>query len=234
MSEYEDKPRSMLPSNIETDMTSKELDMVNQYMEDGLPGIGTVTSDIIAQMLDAYLGGKSYHQLTYILGLKREMVLYLAHKFKWFELKKDMLEQTELRGRRQAVQFRMMNQDFLGQVVDYFKSTIGKDMDAYWASGSRVAKIDLKALEKYLKTVEILDKLYGERRDSRSPAVGLNLGEGGINIKKLGNNEVEITPKNKEKTVGEMLEELANYRRETESKNGKRKHETSKGESDES
>ena len=56
-----------------------------------------------------------------------------------------------------------------------------------------------------------MDKLTTERAPlGRNPAVGLNLGDG-VTITKNGDNEVTITPKNK--TVGEMLNELANLKR---------------------
>jgi hypothetical protein len=76
--------------------------------------------------------------------------------------------------------------------------------------------LDMKALDRYLKTVEMLYKLDGDRNKSKTPSVGLNLGDGGVTVTRLGNNTVEITPKNKEKTVAEMLQELADHRREQE------------------
>ena len=71
--------------------------------------------------------------------------------------------------------------------------------------------IDGKDLDRYQKYVELLDKLTTEKPSTlRQPTVGLNLGDG-VTVRKVGENEVTITPK--QKTHADMLKEFADMKR---------------------
>jgi antitoxin component of MazEF toxin-antitoxin module len=54
-----------------------------------------------------------------------------------------------------------------------------------------------------MKSVDLLDRISSEKIPTNSrPTVGLNLGDG-VTVKKVGENEVTITPK--QKTHADML-----------------------------
>jgi len=112
----------------------------------------------------------------------------------------------------------LVNQDFLLQLIHMWQKKIGNKITKYLATDNeQFAKdIDLKEVDKYLKTVEMLHKLSSEKGGNAggTPAVGLNLGDGDT-IERKGDNTVEITPKSK--AIGDMLKQFADSRREEES-----------------
>ena len=71
--------------------------------------------------------------------------------------------------------------------------------------------VDRKDLEFYMKSVDLLDRISTEKiPTNHRPTVGLNLGDG-VTVRKVGENEVQITPK--QKTHADMLKEFADMKR---------------------
>lgn len=201
-----------------TDLTPRDLENVNKYIEAGLPGIAIVDGDKLGRILDMYLSGKTYRQISNIMAIQKQIVMYLSYKFNWFEVRKDYLADLETSMRSRVMEARIVNQDFLLQLQQMFQKKIGTNITKYLATDNVdfANAIDLKEIDKYLKTVEMLHRLSSEKSSgSAAPAVGLNLGEG-VTIVKKGNNEVEITPKSK--TISEQLKQFADFRREEEKK----------------
>ena len=74
--------------------------------------------------------------------------------------------------------------------------------------------VDRKDLEFYMKSVDLLDRISTEKIPANHrPTVGLNLGDG-VTVRKVGENEVTITPK--QKTHADMLKEFADLKRNEE------------------
>lgn len=216
----ENKPSEItIPQEPVSDLTERDLNIVKKYIEDGLPGIGTVDETKIARMFDLYLSGKTYRQVSMILGQKKEIVLYLSHKFDWATKRMEYLVDLEQSMHGRMMEAKVVNQDFLLQLVHMWQKKIGSKINKYLATNNEefANSIDLKEVDKYLKTVEILHRLNTEKMAGMSnPAIGLNVGDG-ITVTKKGDNEVEITPK--QKSVGALLKEFADMRRASENEN---------------
>lgn len=204
--------------DAESDFTEKDLAIIQKYVEDGLPDIAVVDGEKLTRIMDLYLSGKSYRAISTIMNVKAATILYLSHKYNWFQLKKDYITDLENTIRGRLLEARLVNQDFLLQLVHMWQKKIGSKMTKYLSTDNEAFanSIDLKEIDKYLKTVDMLHRLSSEKNVSQAaPAVGLNLGDG-VTIVKKGDNEVEITPKSK--VISEMLKEYANSRREEEKK----------------
>lgn len=203
----------------QTDLSQKDLEVIQKYQEAGLPGIASIDGDKMARILDMYLSGKTYRQIATIMAVQKQVVLYLSYKFNWFELRKDYLVDLETSIRARVMEAKIVNQDFLLQLQAMFQKKIGTNITKYLATDNVdfANAIDLKEVDKYLKTVDMLHRLGSEKGSggNNTPAVGLNLGEG-VTIVKKGDNEVEITPKNK--AIGDALKQFADFRRVEESK----------------
>lgn len=217
----EDRGVTVLNNNKETDITPKELIKVAEYKEAGMPGLASVAQNqvVLAKALDLYMSGKTYGEISKIAGIKKDIVLYLAHKFDWYGAKMEQLTILDANIKDRILQANLVNKDFVLQIQQFFLKKIGSKITRYLATGDdEIAnKIDGKDLDRYQKYVELLDKLTTEKPATvRQPAVGLNLGDG-VSVKKVGENEVVITPRSK--TIGEMLKELADIKRKEESKN---------------
>lgn len=207
---------TVLDNGKTTDITPKELEVMNKYKESGLPGITSLSDVGVTKAIDMYMGGKTYHEISKILGVKKEIVLYLAHKFNWYGTKMEHLEILDANLKERILHANLVNQDFMLQIQEFFKQKIGTKISRYFATNDDeiASKVDRKDIEMYYKAVELMSKLTTEKPAAGSrPAVGLNLGDG-VTVKKVGENEVVITPK--ARTTGEMLNELANLKRKEE------------------
>jgi hypothetical protein len=221
----DDHPNTLtvLENGKTSDITSKEMQQVEKYKEAGLPGITSISDVGVAKAIDMYMGGKTYHEISKILGIKKDIILYLGHKFNWYGTKMEHLEILDANLKERILQANLVNQDFMLQIQEFFKQKIGSKMSRYFATGDdEISKsVDRKDIEMFFKAVELSNKLNEEKSTSRQrgPTVGLNLGDG-VSVKKVGDNEVVITPK--AKTVGEMLNELANLKRKEEESGNKK------------
>lgn len=201
-----------------SDFTPADMQKINEYMEEGLPRVSSVDDIKLARILDMYLSGRTYRQISMTMSMPKQIVLYLSYKFKWFDVRQEYLLDLEANARTRVLESKILNQDMLMQLQQMWRKKIGSNINKYLATDNVdfANAIDLKEVDKYLKTVEILHKLDSNRvPGAPNPTVGLNLGEG-VTITKKGDNEVEITPKNK--AIGDMLKQFADFRREEENK----------------
>jgi hypothetical protein len=206
-----------------SDFTHFDTKAVEEYKNKGMPGLDKLDDVTAVRMMEMYLSGKTYREISHVTNKSKAMVLYLSSKFEWYPKKIEYLRDLEETMVRRTIESRLVGQDFLLQLKQLFEKKIGDKIADYLRTNDVkfANEIDLKEVDKYIKTFEALDKLTGERvkasksDKSSAPAVGLNLGDG-VTIKKVGENEVEVTPK--QKKIGDMLKELADFRREEDSK----------------
>lgn len=214
-----DENKPVLIEEPQNDFSQKDLEVIQAYEQAGLPGIGIVDDVKMTRILDMYLSGKTYRQIATIMAVQKQIVLYLSYKFNWFELRKDYLVDLEASIRSRVLEAKIVNQDFLLQLQQMWQKKIGTNITKYLATDNVdfANAIDLKEVDKYLKTVEMLHKLGSEKGSgsggSDRPMVGLNAGDG-VTIVKKGENEIEITPK--AKAIGDALKQFADFRREEE------------------
>lgn len=209
---------SNLPSIIQdTDLTESEIVKVQKYKEDGLPGIGDVTDNDLHRMLDLYLTGSTYTQISNILGVKKIAILYFAQSANWYVMKKEFLNEVQEKHRTRVADAKIRSKDFMLTLVQAWQKRIGGKLNRYLETNdtAHMDEIDLKEVAQLMKAIEMLNELDENGRDSKgkTPAVGLNVGNG-VTIEKTGDNKISITPK--PTTVGDMLEMYANERREKE------------------
>lgn len=202
-----------------TDISEADMKKVQEYIVAGLPGISAVNDTVLYRMLDLYLSGSTYWQISNCTNIKRTVVLYLSHNFNWYMAKREYLAELDRQIKGRVIDAKLVSQDFLLQLTQMFEKKIGQKIKRYMATddSSHADEINLKEIDKYIKSLETLKSLGEDGRDSkgRPPAVGLNLGDG-VTIEKTGDNKVTITPNAKEKTIGDMLAQFANARREEE------------------
>lgn len=203
------------------DISTKDLEKVHRFIEDGLPGIGKVDDIKMRQIMDLYLSGKTYNDICDISGIKKTIIHYLSYKFDWPTAKNDYLIELESTMRERVLQSRVVSKDFMLQLTHMWQRKIGNKINKYLSTGdeSIAASIDLKEIDKYLKTVEMLHTMDAAKTNGR-PMVGINAGDG-VTITKTGENSVDITPNAKEKTIGSILKQFADARREEEKQNNK-------------
>lgn len=213
----DDSKQQTLAQIQNTDLSATDLQKVLDFQEKGMPNLSKITDDNIARMMNLYLSGKPYTEISRIMKVERDLVLFLSHRFKWFSSRRDYL--SELQGNivNRMVENELRSQDFLLQLTHALQKRIGKQISDYLATDneSHMNEINMKEVVTALKTIESISKRISEPTSKRAatPAVGINLGDG-VTIEKNSDNKVTITPK--EKTTGNMLREMADFRREQE------------------
>ena len=221
----DEKRRSLVPEVVgerpTTDMTPQEIEKLEAFVEEGLPGISKVTPETIERMAGMYLAGKTYGQVSNITRVPKAAVMYLARRDNWFAVRQDYLQDLDERMKVRVAEAKLMSQDFMVELLQTFQKKIGKKMQRYLATDNEdiANEINLKDIATYIKTMEALNKSMGDYRSgdgSNQPSpVGINLGEG-VTVSKNQDGTVEITPK--QKAVGEILKQFADNRREDEKK----------------
>lgn len=216
-----------------TDLTPSELRAVEKFEADGMIGLYALPDVEIARMMELYLHGKTYREISMITNRPKVLVFTLSKKFEWYPKRMEYLRDLHENIIQRTLEAKIVGQDFLLKLKHVFEKKIGANMEAYLRTGNveHINGIDLKEIDKYIKTLETLDKLSDKpagKSGSKAPAVGINVGDG-ITMAKSDDGTVTISPK--EKTVGGMLAQLAEARRlEEEKKTSDIKKNNSEGE----
>jgi hypothetical protein len=194
-----------------TDIVERDATAVAEFIEKGMPGLATVQEENVKKMFDMYLAGKNYKQISGIMRTPKPLVMYLSQKLKWFEKREDYIVDLQQNMERRVVEAKLIGQDVMLQFVQAYGKKFSTKMNSYMASGNEdfTKQINLKEFELYLKCLERLQKSI-EAPVQKGPLVGINLGEGAT-VTRTGQNSIEVTPK--QKAVGDMLQELADMRR---------------------
>jgi hypothetical protein len=199
-----------------TDLSKEDMDKVQAYAEEGMPGLAALGESSMHKIMDLYLSGKSYRQISSAVRVSKTMIMFLSNKFNWYMMRREYLHELEMAERQRLIESKIESKDFLLQLTHMWQRRIGGKIAKYLQTDDErfANEIDLKEVDRYLKTIDIIHKLSYEGKESK-PTVGLNLGDG-VTIKKTGNNQVEITPR--QKTIGDALKQFADMRREEEKK----------------
>ena len=81
------------------------------------------------------MDGKTYHEIATIVGIKKDVVLYVAHKYDWFGTKMEHLAILDANIKDRILQAKLVDQDFVLQIQQFFLKKIGRKMTRFMASG---------------------------------------------------------------------------------------------------
>jgi uncharacterized protein YnzC (UPF0291/DUF896 family) len=212
----ETKDLSLMPH---ADFTMKDLEMVEKFKENGMLGLHTLVDTDVERMMGLYMDGKSYRQIANLTKKNKAIILFLAHKFKWFELRREYLDELQATLKDKIMESKLQSQEFLLELVLAYQKKISKNVHQYLRTDNEefADRVDQKDIGTVLKVMELLHRLNNENignLNNDKSLVGLNgLGEG-MTITKVGNNSVEITPKVSE--FSNKLKKFAELKREQE------------------
>ena len=200
-----------------SDFTDFDIKTIQKYENEGMPGFYTLDDVTAGRMMELYLHGKTYREISQITNRPKALVLTLSKQLDWYPKRIEYLRDLNETIQQRTFEAKVVGQDFLLQLKHVFEKKIGGKIRDYLRTGdeSYANAIDLKEIDKYIKTLETLDKMteIKKPKGEGKPAVGINVGEG-MTVKKLDDNTVEISPK--DKTVGSALAQLAEFRRQAE------------------
>jgi antitoxin component of MazEF toxin-antitoxin module len=204
----------------ETDLSEKDLEKVHQFKGEGLPGLAKLNETDFYRMTEMYMNGLTYWQISTTLNISRPLVMYLSHTYQWYPAKQEYLSELQEKIKGRVIDSKLASQDFILLLIQAYQKRIGGKLKQYLATddGERADEINLKEIDKVLKAIEILQNLSGDGKSSagKTPAVGLNLGDG-VTIERSGDNKVTITPAI-DKHLSGMLKKMADERRAEQNK----------------
>ncbi len=181
------------------DFTMKDLETIEKFKTDGMLGLHTIKDTDVERSMALYMDGKSYRQIAQVLKIKKDVVLFLAHKFKWFELRQDYLEELHATLKDKVTESKLQSQEFLLELVLAYQKKVSRNVHQYLRTDNAdfFDKIDPKDISTVLKVMELLHKFSSENAGmpgDKSLVAFNGMGEG-VTITKTGTNSVEITPK---------------------------------------
>jgi hypothetical protein len=199
-----------------SDFTMKDLEIIEEFKKDGMLGLHTLAPTDVERMMSLYMDGKSYRQISTLLKKNKSLVLFLAHKFKWFELRTEYLDELNATLKGKIIEAKLQDQEFLLHLSLAYKKKIGKNIDQYLRTDDSAFydKIDNKDLGTLMKVMEMLHKLNSENLGEKPPLVGLSGMSEGVTITKTGANSVDIMPK--KSGFSSKLKQFAELKREQE------------------
>ena len=192
---------------------------VQKFIDAGLPGIASVNEEKIAKMMELYLGGKTYDQISNITRIDRITVMYLSYKLNWCETRKEYMIELSDHMKRRIMEAKLVMQDHLLQLAQMYQKKHGTKIIRYLETNNEehTDQISLKEIDRYLKIADLIQKsmIDHSKDNSKGPMIGLNISDGAT-VTRKGDNEIEITPK--QKAIGDVLKHYADLRREEEKK----------------
>lgn len=181
------------------DFTMKDMEAIEKFKENGMLGLHTLSDTDVERMMSLYMSGKSYRQIAAITKRGKPVILFLAHKFKWFELRQDYLAELQITLKNKVVEAKLTSQEFFLDLSAAYQKKINSCVENYLRTDERkfADQIDVKDVNTLIKITELIHKLNTD--DLNNPndkaLVGLNgLGDG-VTITQTGQHSVEITPK---------------------------------------
>lgn len=198
-----------------TDMSPDNMALVQTFIDEGMPGVLEVDQAKITKMVDLYLDGKTYSQISQICNVDKTKVMFFSQKGRWFETRSSMLLEMNANMGRRIMETDLESKDFIISLMQLYQKKIGKKVKRYLTTELEEAaeQINLKDIATYLK---LRDALFenDKGKGSGNPVLGLNIGDTGATITRKGDNEIEITPK--QKASGDILKHYADLRRKEE------------------
>jgi antitoxin (DNA-binding transcriptional repressor) of toxin-antitoxin stability system len=209
------KDVSIIP---QSDFTMKDLELIEEFKDSGMLGLHTLAETDVERMMALYMDGKSYRQIASLLKKNKSIILFLAHKFKWFEIRTEYLEELNASLKGKIIEAKLQDQEFLLHLSLAYKKKIGKNIDQYLRTDDSkfYDQIDNKDLGTLMKVMEMLHKLSSENLGEKPPLVGLSGMSEGVTITKTGANSVDITPK--KSGFSSKLKQFAELKRQEEKK----------------
>lgn len=198
-------------TKIDNDFNDTEVERINTFVANGCHGLETLVKDEakVNGLFGLYMAGKTYVEISKISKVKKDLVLYMAAKMKWYEKRMEYLEDIQSKMTKKMTSARVESLNFITGLISFHHKYYGDEIDKYIATGDRgiIDGLDLKALGQYFKSIEILEKLMNPANVNKGKGSGatININAAGSDIKQTDDNTLEITPGG----TGDILAALA-------------------------
>ena len=216
----EEKPPMDLTILQTSDLTIKDLELIEKFKDNGMLGLHTLGPTDVERCMALYMDNQTYRQIDNITHIKKDVILFLSAKFRWWEMKREYLDELNATMKDKVIESKLQSQEFLLKVLLAYQKKINRNIDKYLKTDDETwaDKIDTKDLSALIKCTEMLHNLDAENYGAKQspPLVGLSGMSDGVTITKTGANSVEITPKSQ---FSSKLKQFADLKRQQEKEN---------------
>lgn len=208
-------------SKIDNDFTDDEVGRINTYVSNGCIGLEGLVKDEykVNNLFTLYMTGKTYTEISKICRVKKDMVLYMAAKMRWYEKRMEYLNDIQNNITKKITETRTESLNFIASLISMHHKYYGDAINDYLKTGDRtiIDGLDLKQLTQYFKSIEILEKILNPSNINRSGGSNttVNINTPGGKIEQIDDKTIEITPGN----TGDALRALAKLKDEKKEEN---------------
>lgn len=201
-----------------SDFTPEELESLQDWKDNGRPGLTKINIDDTVQWFDLYMSGKSYSEIASICKVKRDIVLHASERANWVERKEEYYADISQNIIKKYKQAKMENINTMTTMISAMNKYFAKKFDKYLSTNddSIIEKIDSKMLIQYQKISEsmtsLINEASGKKDESKAPTININMGDKS-KIKQNDDNTVEIEANNEEEEVKDILDKLAKVKK---------------------
>jgi hypothetical protein len=207
-------------SKTDNDFTEEDVQRVNTFVSNGSVGLESIVKDEhkVNSLFGLYMAGKTYEEISKISRVKKDVVLYLSAKMKWYEKRMAYLEDIQRQMTKKLTYTRIESLNFISDLINCHHKYYGDEINKYLQTNDRtiIDNLDMKALGQYFKSIEILEKILNPTNTNRTGSgTTININAAGSKVD-ANNDSIEITPSN----TGDILKALANLKDKSKSENG--------------
>lgn len=180
-----------------TDFTEEELNSLQNYKDNNLPGLSRIKESDVYQWFDLYMAGKTYSEISKMTNFKKDMILYVSERSNWHDVKMNYFSEISLSLLQKYREVKLNTANGLMDIASTLNKYFKGEFDKYLKSNnpSDIEKIDQKMLSQYLKIVETIDKIILENIDKKDndkqPTINIHMGPNS-KIKQTNNSTVDI------------------------------------------
>jgi hypothetical protein len=198
-------------SKIDNDFTDDETDRINTYVANGCIGLAELVKDEhkVNNLFALYMSGKTYTEISKISRVKKDLVLYMAAKMKWYGKRMEYLDDINSNITKKLTETRVESMNFISSLISMHHKYYGDAINQYLRTGDRdiIDGLDLKQLTQYFKSIEMLEKILNPTNVNRGGGSNttVNINTPGGKVEQVDDKTIEITPGN----AGDALRALA-------------------------
>jgi hypothetical protein len=153
------------------DMNENERKVLAKYIQNGCADISTIDEAKVLRMFSLYMSGKNYIEICDATAINKDIVLYLSHKFKWYDQKMSHYQAISELLIQKIHLSKIEAADTISRSIVAMSKYLNKKFDNYINRNddSVIKGPDNKIFVQYHKSIELLDKLFVDSTGRAKP-----------------------------------------------------------------
>jgi len=196
------------PIEMPEDFSLDERQALEDFVNNGSPGIAKISESDIFQWFKLYMAGQTYSEIAIATKKKKQYILFMAKRQDWLQKKMYHFDDLLANMEEKLKQTKLESANTVSTIVSALGKHFGDQFLQFLTTNdaSVIDNVDTKMLSQYYKSIEALDKLMGKASEGEgSPLVNFNLNSD-AEVKQIDSKTVEITNKD---GAGELLKLMA-------------------------